>query len=185
MLETSNRCVTRGILAAIAGVLVAAFFCWNSSRASARPGYPSVAFSTLAGFLYDPGKATPPKASENTLLARFLHPRPAAGTQIPAAVAALDQKVVTIQGFVIPLDFKNGTTSHFMLSKDITNCCYSRIPRMNEWIAVTMKNGMRARVFLDRVVTVSGTLSVGEEFQNGELLSIYRMEATDVIGPDM
>ena len=43
--------------------------------------------------------------------------------------------------------------------------------------------GQGARAVLDQPITVVGLISVGEVFDKGELLSIYRMEADDVAGP--
>jgi hypothetical protein len=78
---------------------------------------------------------------------------------------------------------KNGKTTRFLLVKDQSLCCFGRMPRMNEWVSVTMKPGKAARVIQDQPVTVFGSIAVGEDMDKGEVLSIYRVDSEDVAGP--
>ena len=103
--------------------------------------------------------------------------------QIPQPIKDLNTKKIALQGFMVPIDLKNGKSTKFLLVKDQSLCCFGRMPRMNEWISVRMKSGSTVRVFTDRPVSVLGTLTVCEQIENGEVISLYRMEADDVAGP--
>jgi hypothetical protein len=46
-----------------------------------------------------------------------------------------------------------------------------------------MANGETTRFVNDVVVTVFGTLAVGEAFEKGELMNIYRIAAEQVAAP--
>jgi len=103
--------------------------------------------------------------------------------QIPAPVKALNNKKVSVQGFMVPMKVEKGATKLFLLVKDTSLCCFGRMPRMNEWISVKMSEGRSAKFIGDQPVTVFGKIEVGEEIKDGEVLSIYRMDADDVAGP--
>ncbi len=131
-----------------------------------------LSFTTLSSFMYD--IPTGGDSSE----------RPTRRDQIPAPIKAFNRKTIAIQGFMVPIDLKNGKTTRFLLVKDQSLCChFGRIPQMNEWISVRMKPNAAAHVIMDQPVTVFGVLEVGELVDHGEILSIYRMEAEDVAGP--
>ena len=46
-----------------------------------------------------------------------------------------------------------------------------------------MNDGLSARAVPGRPVIVSGIMEVGEEFEHGELMSIYRIKADNVFVP--
>jgi hypothetical protein len=52
---------------------------------------------------------------------------------------------------------------------------------MNEWIHVRMAPEQVAPYAMDIPITVLGSLEVGETFENGLLMSIYRMQSQEVI----
>lgn len=85
---------------------------------------------------------------------------------------------------MVPWDLKNGKTTRFLLVRDQSLCCnFGRQPRMNELITVRMSAGKDTRVIMDQPVTVFGVLSAGELIENGEVMSLYRLEGDDVAGP--
>lgn len=142
-----------------------------------NPDFLSVGFDTLGAFYYeipnadgDAVKITDPQLA-----------RPK--DQIPAPVKALTGKKVAVQGFMVPVKVEKGATKQFLLVKDQSLCCFGRMPRMNEWVSVKMTGDKAARFIGDQPITVFGTLTVGEEYEKGEVLSIFRMEADDVAGP--
>ena len=47
--------------------------------------------------------------------------------------------------------------------------------RLNEWVVVSMPAGELAEYAYYDPVTIYGTLSVGELFEDGVILSLYRM----------
>jgi hypothetical protein len=96
--------------------------------------------------------------------------------KIPDAVKALDGTLVSIEGFMLPLDLNAQGVSQFMLNASIDMCYFGAPVRMNEWILVTMKGGTRAK-FTHLALNVKGRLSVGEEMKNGRVASLYRLVA--------
>jgi hypothetical protein len=130
-----------------------------------------VTFATLASYLYELPNADDPAQ------------KPQAKDQIPQPIKAMNGMKVAVQGFMVPVDLKNGKTSNFLLVKDQSLCCFGRMPRMNEWVSVKMRPGKSARVIQDQPVTVFGNLEVGEVFDKGEVLSVYRLDSDDVAGP--
>ena len=127
---------------------------------------PAVTFDMLSGFYYEVGAADRPN------------------DQIPATVRAFDGKKVAVQGFMIPITLERGATKEFLIARDRICCPYgANVPRMNEWISVKMSDNRTTRYIADQPVTISGTLHVGEEIVNGEVMSVYRMDADDLAGP--
>jgi hypothetical protein len=125
--------------------------------------YQRVDFNKLSNYEYelpDPFDPTP-RTIQNT---------------IPDAVKALDGRLVSIEGFMLPLDLNAQGVSQFMLNASIDMCYFGAPVRMNEWILVTMKGGTRAK-FTHLALNVKGRLSVGEEMKNGRVASLYRLVA--------
>jgi hypothetical protein len=135
--------------------------------------YLKLGFETLSSYFY----ATP--SMDNAQ-----NPERKRDKQIPSPVRNLNGKKVTVTGFMKPLDIDtSGGVKSFMLLKDTSVCCYGRLPRMNEWVRVQMREGKTAAFIPDQPITVIGTLEVGEDIQKGVVLSIYRLHAEDVAGP--
>jgi len=125
--------------------------------------YQRVDFNKLSNYEYelpDPFDPTP-----RTLL-----------NEVPAAIKALNGKLVSIEGFMLPLDLNPEGVSQFMLNASIDMCYFGAPVRMNEWILVKMKGGKRAK-FTHLALNVKGRLEVGEEMKNGRVASLYRLEA--------
>jgi hypothetical protein len=125
--------------------------------------YQRVAFNSLSNYEYelpDPFDPTP-----RTLL-----------NEVPAAIKALNGRLVSIEGFMLPLDLNPDGVSQFMLNASIDMCYFGAPVRMNEWILVKMKGGRRAK-FTHLALNVKGRLEVGEEMKNGRVASLYRLEA--------
>ena len=104
--------------------------------------------------------------------------------QIPEAVQKLDGEKVAIRGFIQPMSQKDGKLTEFLLMRDQSYCCFGVWPGMNEWIHVTLKEGETAPMVLDLPTTVFGTLEVGEVYEKGVLMSIYRMRFDKLIEPE-
>lgn len=145
---------------------------------SANPDFLSVGFDTLSSFYYE----LPAINGGETLKiadAQLATPK----EQIPAPVKALSGRKVAVQGFMVPVKIEKGATKEFLLVKDQSLCCFGRMPKMNEWVSVKMSGGRSTKFIGDQPVTVFGTIAVGEEYEKGEVLSIFRMDAEDVAGP--
>lgn len=103
--------------------------------------------------------------------------------KIPDAVKALNGQKVSIAGFMLPVkvDDDNQVTQ-FAINGNQDLCYYGAPTEVDDWIVVQMKPGKKAP-FSHRPITIYGTLEVGEEYQEGELVSVYRMEA-DAVATD-
>ena len=95
---------------------------------------------------------------------------------IPDRVKALSGKKVEVQGFMLPIDVKDGKVLRFMLLKDQMACCFGAIPRLNEWIYVKVPERLRTDSQRDVPITLLGTMSVGAKFEHGMLAGIYYLE---------
>jgi hypothetical protein len=127
-----------------------------------------LSFATLASYRY----ALPPRQipGENA-------PPPQKG-QIPDRIRALSGKKITIEGYMIPMDFEGGKIQKFVLSRSMIGCCFADSLRINELIKVAPADG-KAVDYCD-VARVTGTLEVGEEFEDGFLVCLYRMKADQI-----
>jgi hypothetical protein len=142
------------------------------------PGYVEVGFEKLAGFDFPlTDMLVKGTAQDGTA--------PAAATgQIPNDVRKLDGERAGIRGFLLPLKMDDGLAVEFLLMRDRSFCCYGAPPRINQWITVRMK-GRGVKPVMDQVITVYGTLHVGEMRENGYLVGIYSLDADRVNGlPD-
>ncbi len=157
----------------------------TSTPAAKPPGdgdYLPVTFDTLSGYYYEIPDAVDPKKPEAAADANSdgaKRPK----DQIPAPVRALNGKKASIQGFMIPIKLDKGAAKTFLIVKDRSVCCFGRTPRMNEWVSVKMVGDKTTKFIGDQPVTIFGTLQVGEQMENGEVMSIYRLDADDVAGP--
>jgi hypothetical protein len=101
--------------------------------------------------------------------------------QIPRVIRELDGREVGVRGFMLPIKIDGGLVREFLLMRDQSMCCFGVIPKINEWVTVTM-SGRGVRAMMDQPVTVFGTLRVGEVYEHGVLGGIYRMEAQELAG---
>ena len=102
--------------------------------------------------------------------------------KIPAAVKALDGKAAVLVGFMVPIDVnKAGDVTAFALTQNQSFCCYGIPPAINQLVMVNMEDGKSAPYAYDTPVAVYGALHVGEDIEDGYILSVYRMTATEVI----
>ena len=86
---------------------------------------------------------------------------------------------------MLPVTQKDGRVTEFLLLKDQSLCCYGTMPQMNEWVHVIMTPGQSAPMVWDLPVTVFGTFEVGEVFENGVLMTIYRLRYEKLVRPEL
>jgi hypothetical protein len=127
-----------------------------------------LSFDKLASYAYEVHELTPDLEID---------------TQLPASVKELKGKKIAIRGFMLPYRNDGEYVTEFILLQNQGLCCFGRVPRMNEWVHVTMAPGKGAPYALDVPLTVFGTLDVGEVYEKNVLMSLYRMEASTVIVP--
>lgn len=102
--------------------------------------------------------------------------------ELPADVAELDGEMIALEGFMNPLAFDREGVSQFALVNDPLNCCFGATPNMNHWIDVTLPEGERTAFYSLDPVAVYGRLEVGEDYEDGFVVSLFRMRADHVIG---
>jgi hypothetical protein len=95
--------------------------------------------------------------------------------QFPATVKALDQKEVSLRGFMLPLKVEKGLVTEMLIMKDQSMCCYGTSPKINEWVSVKMAD-KGVKPVMDQPVTLFGKLRVGELRENGYLVGIYQLD---------
>ena len=143
-----------------------------------KPEFEVVGFDVLASYIYEdaPADESAQLPGMNVFKNR---------DQIPKNIHALDKKKVAIQGYMVPWKFdeKTMTTTGFMLVKNTQLCCYGKMPMLNEYVIVKMAD-KPAPLIKDRLLTVYGTLEVGEKTRDGLVTSIYNLSGTEVMADD-
>lgn len=97
--------------------------------------------------------------------------------QIPEHIRRLDQRLVRLRGFLVPVRMDEELAVEFLLMRDQTLCCYGKVPRVNEWVHVVVK-GRGVKPVMDIPITVEGVLRVGDRWENGYFAGIYFLHAT-------
>ncbi len=94
-------------------------------------------------------------------------------------VVALDEKPVTIRGYILP-GFQQKGITQFVLVRDNMECCFGPGAALYDCILVEMVKGTTAS-FTVRPVSVTGkfTISEFEDFE-GNTLAIYRIDGEAV-----
>ena len=104
------------------------------------------------------------------------------GDQVPSEVKALNGEKIVAIGYMMPIDVdRKGRIKSFALVEDLASCCYGIPPAMNQWIMVEMKEGEFAGYYNDIPTAVFGQIEIGEEIEDGYIMSLYRMTATEVM----
>jgi hypothetical protein len=137
----------------------------HSRLAEMWQSYPRVSFSLLSGFAY--GRL--PGSPGIDLMGGGRDP-------IPPDIRALNRQRVSIDGFMLPIDFDGAGVTTFLLNASYDMCYFGAPTQPNEFIVVKMRNGRRTR-FVHTPVAVFGTLIVEEERRDGRVVSLYRMDA--------
>lgn len=132
-------------------------------------GYRRIPFDILSSYEYMIPTLVVDKETEEQLK-----------NQIPEYVKSLDETKVSIEGYMVPLDIQDEKVKSFILTNSMMLCCFGAMPWINEWIYVEMEGESTADFFNDTVIRVSGVLDVGEEIEDGIVLSLYRMDGQSV-----
>ena len=107
-------------------------------------------------------------------------PRP---DPIPEKIRKLSGKDVAIRGFMIPYKVDGEDVIEFLLVRNQYACCFGVVPKMNEWLHIKMAPGKKAPYAVDIPITVYGKFDAKELIEKGVVMSLYRMEATEVEEP--
>jgi hypothetical protein len=131
----------------------------EAPRPLARQGYAPITFADLSGFLYDTdrdGKLTP-------------------GSRLPEQVKKLDKTRVALSGYMVPIEFKGDKVSSMILVRNQLLCCFGQNPKLNEWAFVNIDPPVDST--MDVPVTLYGILHASPDVDDGEVISLYRMDA--------
>jgi hypothetical protein len=140
-------------------------------------GHLVVPFADLSGFPYS-GMVGAPQTDKNSKDAKA--PKKPEFT-IPDSIKALHGKKVVISGYMMPIDFENGGTNEFVLTRNIPSCFYCVPPQLNDWVEVKMKDGKRIDYVPDGIIELYGTIDVGELNEDGFIVNLFRMSGTKVV----
>ena len=151
---------------------------WGSPPpAPERDGFRSINFDELASFEYDPIAAGVP------LLGSAPNPQQTTERvdQIPPAIRKLNGTRAGVSGFMMPIEMEKDRVKSFLLMRNQMACCFGMMVGFNEWIFVELPEGRPTKFVPDVPIVAYGTLEVGEEVEDGIVMSIYRMAADDVV----
>jgi hypothetical protein len=98
------------------------------------------------------------------------------GVPLPPEVLALGAKKVAVNGYMIPLSTE-ARPKEFVIVASLWDCCFGKPPAINHGIIVSFPQGAE---YTDFPVLVIGTMEVGEEREDGEVTSVYRLRASQV-----
>lgn len=96
---------------------------------------------------------------------------------LPPEVTALDGKLISVRGYMLPLDLAGTRVTQFILTASIDSCHFGLVGQPNEWMLVTMAAGKHVPFPKARPITVFGRFSAKAEWQGRQLVSLYRITA--------
>jgi len=128
--------------------------------------YQSVTWKQLGAFAYRPSVTPRQKASPTA-------------TPIPPSILALNGQKLRISGYMMPIEVEGEAVRTFVLVRDQQLCCFGRMPNLNEWVMVAMASGT-TEMNMDEPIEVEGSFHVGEQIEDGAVLSLYRLTAKTV-----
>jgi hypothetical protein len=145
------------LLVIVIGMTVLFFL---TSRPGERPPvdkhYKELSFDLLRSWTYVEGKST-----------------------IPAEILAYEGQPVEMLGYMVPLTQSKEITQ-FVLMPYLFGCCFGGKPAPNHMVLVQMVGGTSAQ-FVRKTIYARGTFHCGESRQDGQLISLYRLDAEKVI----
>ena len=99
--------------------------------------------------------------------------------QIPPHILSLNDTDIQIEGYIYPLELEGDKAVIFLLLPGQMGCCFSKMPMLNEYIYVEMKEGID--ILSDVPTMIYGNLTMGDRIYNNYDQSIvYLIKATKV-----
>jgi hypothetical protein len=74
-----------------------------------------------------------------------------------------------------PIDFDNEGVRTFLLTNYPGGCCFGMVPRLNEWVEVSLGGDERVEYSYFDAIEIHGKLEVGEAKSGEVVTSLYRM----------
>jgi hypothetical protein len=100
-----------------------------------------------------------------------------AGMKLPDEVTKLDSQKVQLGGFMMRETPGSGPVAQFLLINDACGC--TGTPKMNEIVFCSMPEGTTTEI-KNGVTIVTGTLYVGEQKEEDEVIAIYVMDVDSI-----
>jgi hypothetical protein len=102
--------------------------------------------------------------------------------RVPSRLREKSGAKVAVEGFMIPTVVdENNKVKEFLLLPDQMSCCFGKSPEANGWVVVTASNGVE--VLMDRIIRVTGTLTVEERWDEEFFVGLYHMDCKEITGP--
>lgn len=96
--------------------------------------------------------------------------------QFPSRATELNGKLVTVNGFMVPLGAGDGKLKRFVLIEVPLSCCFADGPGIDQMIFVSLAPGKELDYASDFPVTVTGRFQAGvQKNKYGQVESLYRM----------
>ena len=100
----------------------------------------------------------------------------------PDRIQLLDDRRVSVEGFMLVANWKDKEIERFMLGRFPPGCCFGAIPVYYEWIDVVPEVALTEDYSPWFPISVTGTLDVGEVTdEDGYVESIYRLKCESVL----
>jgi len=97
------------------------------------------------------------------------------GRELPQLVEKLDNRRVIVAGYMLPLRWKKGRVTEFLVMRDTNSCCYGQPPKINELIRVKIpREGVEAQ--MDVPLFFQGTLRIAPVITDGVLETVYALD---------
>jgi hypothetical protein len=100
----------------------------------------------------------------------------------PSSVFALAGRRVSVEGFMQPMRSNYRKPTEFLWRRHPPARCCARMPKLQEWVEVTIKPGSVA-ARSDQAVQVAGLFHVRPRRSKGASSSIYQLAAELVVDP--
>jgi hypothetical protein len=102
--------------------------------------------------------------------------------RVPKRLRDKTGTLVAIEGFMIPTVVdENNEVKEFLLLPDQMSCCFGQTPEANGWVVVNATNGVE--VMMDRIIRVTGQLTVEERWDEEFFVGLYHMTCNEITGP--
>lgn len=102
--------------------------------------------------------------------------------RVPRRLREWSGSKVALEGFMIPTVVdENNEVKEFLLLPDQMSCCFGQPPEANGWVVVTAEEGVE--VLMDRIIRVTGVITVEERWDEEFFVGLYHMDCKQVTGP--
>ena len=102
--------------------------------------------------------------------------------RVPKRLREKSGKMVAVEGFMIPTVVdENNEVKEFLLLPDQMSCCFGQTPEANGWVVVNASKGVE--VMMDRIIRVTGQLTVEERWDEEFFVGLYHMTCDEITGP--